>query len=189
MQILKERLGAKRVLIVLDDVTDLDQLNALCGSGEWCRPGSVVIITTRHGDLLRVCKLTFNLEEMNEAESLELFSWHAFKQACPKEEFVKLSTDVVEYSNGLPLALEVLGSHLFNMGIKEWESALDTLKSIPHDKIPLMGAEFWDLEIGDYLEMFDTVFSRPCNCSGSEGEPSSSAAQATIQGHTVLEAL
>ncbi|KAL4338100.1 hypothetical protein AHAS_Ahas12G0176400 [Arachis hypogaea] len=134
-QILKERLGAKRVLIVLDDVTDLDQLNALCGSGEWCRPGSVVIITTRHDDLLRVCKLTFNLEEMNGAESLELFSWHAFKQACPKEEFVKLSTDVVEYSNGLPLALEVLGSHLFNMGIIEWQSALDTLKLIPHDKV------------------------------------------------------
>ncbi|XP_072075703.1 disease resistance protein RPP2A isoform X1 [Arachis hypogaea] len=135
MQILKERLSAKRVLIVLDDVTDLDQLNALCGSGEWCGPGSVVIITTRYNDLLRVCKLTFNLEKMNRAESLELFSWHAFKQACPKEEFVKLSRDVVEYSNGLPLALEVLGSHLFNMGIKEWESALDTLKSIPHDKV------------------------------------------------------
>ncbi|XP_072065686.1 disease resistance protein RPP2A isoform X2 [Arachis hypogaea] len=134
-QILKERLGAKRVLIVLDDVTDLDQLNALCGSGEWCRPGSVVIITTRHDDLLRVCKLTFNLEEMNGAESLELFSWHVFKQACPKDKFVKLSTDVVEYSNGLPLALEVLGSHLFNMGIKEWQSALDTLKLIPHDKV------------------------------------------------------
>ncbi|KAL4394837.1 hypothetical protein AHAS_Ahas02G0191900 [Arachis hypogaea] len=135
MQILKERLGAKRVLIVLDDVTDLYQLNALCGSGEWCGPGSVVIITTRHDDLLRVCKHTFNLEEMNGAESLELFSWHAFKQACPKEEFAKLSTDVVEYSNGLPLALEVLGSHLFNMGIKEWQSALNTLKLIPHDKV------------------------------------------------------
>ncbi|MED6186114.1 hypothetical protein PIB30_063688 [Stylosanthes scabra] len=135
-QILMERLGAKRVLILLDDVTDSDQLNALCGGGKWCRPGSVVIITTRHDNLLPVCGLTEDIKEMNEAESLELFSWHAFKQACPpKEDFVKLSKDVVEYSNGLPLALEVLGSHLFGREIKDWESTLESLKSIPPCKV------------------------------------------------------
>ncbi|MED6176054.1 hypothetical protein PIB30_084250 [Stylosanthes scabra] len=134
-QILKDKLRGKRVFIVLDDVNDLDQLDALCGSGEWCGSGSIVIITTRNNDLLRVCKHTFSVEKMNEAESLELFSWHAFKQAHPKQDFVKLSKDVVEYSNGLPLALQVLGSHLFGRGMVEWESALDRLKSIPPKKV------------------------------------------------------
>ncbi|MED6119794.1 hypothetical protein PIB30_014840 [Stylosanthes scabra] len=134
---LEDKLRGKRVLIVLDDVDDSDQLNDLCGSGEWCGPESKVIITTRNNDLLRVCgdDQILEIPSLDADESLELFSWHAFKQAYPKEKFDALSKQAVEYCNGLPLALELLGSHLFGRDMEYWQLKLDTLKSIPHDKV------------------------------------------------------
>ena len=54
------------------------------------------------------------MEEMDESESLELFSWHAFKKVSPRENFAQISRNVVEYCGGLLLALEVLGSYLFD---------------------------------------------------------------------------
>ncbi|KEH25076.1 disease resistance protein (TIR-NBS-LRR class) [Medicago truncatula] len=135
--ILKDRLCRKRVLILLDDVNTLDQLNALCGSHKWFGPGSRIIITTRDKHILsgnRVNKV-FKMKHMVESESIELFSWHAFKQASPTNDFVEISRNVVEYSGGLPLALEVLGSYLFDREVTEWKSALDKLKRIPNNQL------------------------------------------------------
>jgi len=135
--ILKDRLCHKRVLILLDDVNTLDQLNALCGSRKWFGSGSRIIITTRDRHILsgnRVNKV-FKMKHMDESDSIELFSWHAFKQASPAKDFAKISRNVVEYSGGLPLALEVIGSYLFDRGITEWKSALDKLKRIPNNQV------------------------------------------------------
>ncbi|KAI9077634.1 hypothetical protein K1719_040409 [Acacia pycnantha] len=68
-------------------------------------------------------------------ESIELFSWHAFRQPSPREGFVELSRNIVAYCGGLPLALEVLGCYLLDRGVTEWESVLDRLKNIPNDQI------------------------------------------------------
>ncbi|CAJ2655770.1 unnamed protein product [Trifolium pratense] len=135
--ILKEKLSKNRVLFVLDDVDELDQLKALCGSREWFGPGSRVIITTRDMDLLRSCGVNqvYTIEEMDESESLELFSWHAFKQPSPTEDYATHSADVIAYSGRLPLALEVIGSYLSNCEITEWQKVLEKLKCIPHDQV------------------------------------------------------
>ncbi|KEH25154.1 disease resistance protein (TIR-NBS-LRR class) [Medicago truncatula] len=134
---LMDRLCHKKVLIVLDDVSTSDQLNALCGSCEWFGPGSRIIITTRDKHILKEIGVyqVYEMKEMNENESMELFSWHAFKQARPKKDFAALSKNVVEYSGGLPLALEVLGSHLFDRMVTEWESVLNKLKAIPNHQV------------------------------------------------------
>ncbi|XP_057458668.1 disease resistance protein RPV1-like isoform X2 [Lotus japonicus] len=135
--ILKDRLCSKRVLLVLDDVNKLDQLNALCGSREWFGSGSRIIITTRDQHILRGSRVdqVYIMKQMDESESIELFSWHAFKQASPREDFSEISRNVVEYSGGLPLAVEVLGSYLFERGVTEWKSVLDKLKTIPNDQV------------------------------------------------------
>ncbi|XP_012572962.1 disease resistance protein RPP2A isoform X3 [Cicer arietinum] len=135
--ILKERLAKNRVLLVLDDVNELDQLKALCGTREWFGPGSRIIITTRDIHLLRSCRVdqVYTIEEMDESESLELFSWHAFKQPSPKEGFATHSTNVIAYSGRLPLALQVLGSYLSDCEIIEWQKVLEKLKCIPHDQV------------------------------------------------------
>ncbi|XP_048132816.1 disease resistance protein RUN1-like isoform X2 [Rhodamnia argentea] len=45
-------LGHKKVLVILDDVSDLCQLHALVGEGNWFGNGSRIIITTRDKQLL-----------------------------------------------------------------------------------------------------------------------------------------
>ncbi|WVZ17263.1 hypothetical protein V8G54_010245 [Vigna mungo] len=127
--ILRERLRSKRILLILDDVNKLQQLNAV-----W---KSRIIITTRDIHLLRGKRVdqVFAMTGMNVDESIELFSWHAFKQASPKEDFIELSRNVVAYAGGLPLALEVLGSYLFDMEVTQWKSVLEKLRKIPNDEV------------------------------------------------------
>ncbi|XP_068479782.1 TMV resistance protein N-like isoform X3 [Phaseolus vulgaris] len=135
--ILRERLRHKRILLILDDVNKLQQLNVLCGNREWFGSGSRIIITTRDVHLLRGKRVdqVFSMKGMDVDESIELFSWHAFKQASPKEDFIELSRNVVAYSGGLPLALEVLGSYLFDMEVTEWKIVLEKLRKIPNDEV------------------------------------------------------
>ncbi|ERN17777.1 hypothetical protein AMTR_s00047p00138210 [Amborella trichopoda] len=54
------------------------------------------------------------------------------------QEHAKFSKDMVSTAGGLPLALEVLGSHLWDKTtIDEWEDAVKKLKRIPEDDITL----------------------------------------------------
>ncbi|KEH25115.1 putative TIR domain, winged helix-turn-helix DNA-binding domain-containing protein [Medicago truncatula] len=135
--ILKGRFFHKRVLLILDDVNTFEQLNALCGSRNWLGSGSRIIITSRDMNILRGNRVDqiYKMKEMDGSESIELFSWHAFKQASPREDFAEISRNVVEYSGGLPLALEVLGSHLFELGLAEWKCVLEKIKRIPNDQV------------------------------------------------------
>ncbi|QHO24657.1 TMV resistance protein N [Arachis hypogaea] len=135
--ILERRLGQKRILVVLDDVDKLEQLNSLAASHKWFCPGSTIIITTRDEHLLRCLRVDklYSMKELNDKESMELFSWHAFKEPCPKEEFASLANEVVSYCERLPLALEVIGSHLFNRKVCEWRSVLNKLKTIPNNYV------------------------------------------------------
>ncbi|KAK2974048.1 hypothetical protein RJ640_006240 [Escallonia rubra] len=72
---------------------------------------------------------------MDNVESLELFSWHAFGQDHPIEGFMDCSKRVVHYCDGLPLALQVLGSTLSGKNKDVWESALKKLEAIPEGEI------------------------------------------------------
>ncbi|MED6176056.1 hypothetical protein PIB30_084252 [Stylosanthes scabra] len=135
---LKNRLCHKKVLLVLDDIDKVEQMNALCGSHEWFGSGSCIVITTRDEHLVKirgVDPIIYRLKEMVDSEAIELFSWHAFKQAYPDEKFSVLTKEVVDYSSGLPLALEVLGSYLCDREIEVWKNALGRLKKIPNHKI------------------------------------------------------
>ncbi|XP_057451804.1 uncharacterized protein LOC130743576 [Lotus japonicus] len=134
---IKKRLSGRRALVVLDDVTTFEQLKALCGNRKWFGQGSVIIVTTRDVRVLSLLKVdyVYKMEEMDEDESLELFSWHAFGEASPREDLIELSRNVVAYCGGLPLALEVLGSYLYERTEQEWKSVLLKLKRIPNDQV------------------------------------------------------
>ncbi|XP_028765389.1 TMV resistance protein N-like [Neltuma alba] len=136
-RIIQERFPNIKAFVVLDDVDSVNQLNTLCGSLEWFCPESIIVITTRDLHLLSVIRADYKyrMRTMDEIESLELFSWHAFKQEAPLENFIELSKNVVAYCGGLPLALEVLGSYLFDRKIEEWEDVLSKLERIPNDEI------------------------------------------------------
>lgn len=72
---------------------------------------------------------------MTRSESLQLFCWHAFENPLPPQKFVELSESVVTYAQGLPLALDVLGSSLHRKGKVEWRSVVDRLKKKSHGSI------------------------------------------------------
>ncbi|MFS7990222.1 putative P-loop containing nucleoside triphosphate hydrolase, leucine-rich repeat domain superfamily [Helianthus anomalus] len=64
-----------------------------------------------------------------------LFSRHAFQNDKRIEGYEMLSEEVVSYTGGLPLALEVLGSFLHDKDKDEWKCALARLKDIPDDEV------------------------------------------------------
>ncbi|XP_050128824.1 disease resistance protein RUN1-like [Malus sylvestris] len=135
--VIKQHLRRRMVLLVIDDVETVGQLNAIVGNRDWFGPGSIIIITTRDEHLLNQWKVNMRYPTwvMNEEGALELFSWHAFGNSLPNEEYHELSKKVVSYCGGLPLALEVLGSLLMSRTITEWESELEKLKRVPEGEI------------------------------------------------------
>ncbi|XP_058769093.1 disease resistance protein RPV1-like isoform X2 [Vicia villosa] len=136
-KILANSFSNKRVLLVLDDVSELSQLENLAGKQEWFGPGSRVIITSRDKHLLMThgVKETYEAKGLVKNEALELFCLKAFKQNQPKEEYLSLCEEVVEYTRGLPLALDVLGSHFHGRTVEVWHSALEQIRNVPHFKI------------------------------------------------------
>jgi len=129
----ESKLFGRMSLIVLDGVNEFCQLKDLCGNRKWFDQ-ETIIITTRDVRLLNKRKVdyVYKMEEMDENESLELFSCHAFGEAKPTEDFDELARNVVAYCGGLPLALEVIGSYLSE---RTKESALSKLKIIPNDQV------------------------------------------------------
>jgi len=135
--IIENELSKKKLLIVLDDVNEFCHLENLCGNREWFGQGSVIIITTRDVRVLNQLKVDFvyKMDVMNENDSLELLCWHAFRDAKPSEDFNELARNIVTYCGGLPLALVVLGSHLYDKTLEMWESVTLKLQIFPDERI------------------------------------------------------
>ncbi|XP_057500342.1 disease resistance protein RPV1-like [Actinidia eriantha] len=133
---IKNAMCCKRLLVVLDDVDQLDQVNSLVGMRDW-HQGTKIMITTRHEQLLKadeVCE-TRTVKELNDVEALCLFSWHAFGQDQPIETYMEQSKSLAHYCGGLPLALEVLGSSLSGESLNVWKSQLAKLRTHLPEKI------------------------------------------------------
>ncbi|KAF3457257.1 hypothetical protein FNV43_RR01914 [Rhamnella rubrinervis] len=134
------RLCRKKILVVLDDVDQLNQLEGLAEENNWFGCGSQIIVTTRDESLLKSMYekkeyIIHKVDKLNYNEALHLFSLKAFKSECPLEDYRDLFTAVIEYASGLPLALVVLGSFLRGKTRDEWKSALDRLKEYPEKAI------------------------------------------------------
>ncbi|XP_047178256.1 disease resistance protein Roq1-like [Vigna umbellata] len=112
--ILQHRLCGKKVLLVLDDISKKEQLQATVGGLDWFGPGSIVIITTRDKHLLDVhgVQKQYMVGEINHMEALELYKWNAFKNKEVDPCYKEVIKRAVWYADGLPLALETIGSHL-----------------------------------------------------------------------------
>ncbi|XP_050104073.1 TMV resistance protein N-like [Malus sylvestris] len=135
---IEKRLGSMKVLVVVDDIDDADQLDKLAITHVSFGPGSRIIITTRDEQVLNIQKVDkrYKAQGMTDDEAFELLSWHAFGNRRPDEEYIELARDVVNYCGGLPLALEVVGRLLATKKSKSiWKSTLDKLRNIPDGKI------------------------------------------------------
>nr|XP_043613545.1 disease resistance protein Roq1-like [Erigeron canadensis] len=130
---IKQMLGRRNVLIVLDDVDDLEQLEALAGRHDWFGDGSRIIVTTRNEQVLishRVDEV-YPVSLLSRDEAIRLFKRHAYHAYNPIQDYEDLSLRVISYVNGLPLALKIMGSFLYGKDKDEWLSTLARLKDHP----------------------------------------------------------
>ncbi|GJZ43997.1 NB-ARC domains-containing protein [Tanacetum coccineum] len=112
IMVIKQRIACKPILLVLDDVDDHEQLEALAGSRTWFCPGSLIIFTGKDKQLLsshRVREI-YEMEILDDNKALELFSLNAFGKRHPTEDFEEVAFQIVKYLQGHPLALKVIGA-------------------------------------------------------------------------------
>ncbi|GLJ22675.1 hypothetical protein SUGI_0427200 [Cryptomeria japonica] len=133
ISLLRGRLGGVRALLILDDVDDRLQLDAL--AGDWLASGSRVIITSRDKHILNAAHISsaciHQMSGLGRNESLQLFSWHAFLRPSPIPGYEELSKRIVETCKGHPLSLEVIGAFLYDKqddsDIDCWNETVDNI--------------------------------------------------------------
>ncbi|KAF8029326.1 hypothetical protein BT93_E1881 [Corymbia citriodora subsp. variegata] len=139
INLIQHRLRHKKVLLVLDDVDDLRQLNALAGECRWFGNGSRIIVTTRDKHLLTCHGIdqdhVYEVKALDDNEARKLLSDHAFPTHQKLEIKIDLVDSILKYARVLPLALEVLGSLLCGRREDVWESTLHKLSRIPNKTI------------------------------------------------------
>ncbi|XP_056162468.1 disease resistance protein L6-like [Syzygium oleosum] len=137
IKFISSKFVGKKVLILLDDVDDDDQLKALAGKHNWFSSGSMIIITTRNKSILDNAKVDYQYEheEMDGDSSLILFSRHAFRRDAPPKEFEDLTRKVVSATGGLPLSLKVVGSFLCDKELVVWTDTLRKLRNVPPKEV------------------------------------------------------
>ncbi|GKB48495.1 Toll/interleukin-1 receptor domain-containing protein [Tanacetum coccineum] len=101
---IRNRLCRSNVLILLDDVDNRKQLEALVGSHSWFGDGSRIIIITRNEYLLKKVDYVFPATLLSKDEGNWLFEKYAYNDKKPLKDYWKLSLRVVSYDHGLPLA-------------------------------------------------------------------------------------
>uniref|UniRef100_A0A7N2M983 TMV resistance protein N n=2 Tax=Quercus lobata TaxID=97700 RepID=A0A7N2M983_QUELO len=135
---IKKRLCRTRLLLILDNVDESEMIVNLLGECNWFALGSRVIITTRDKQVLTTLgkdHQIYELKELNQSESPELFNLYAFQKIEPEKDYLEVAKQIIHYANGLPLALKIIGSDLCGKSVCEWKSALEKYKNISHEKI------------------------------------------------------
>uniref|UniRef100_A0A1J3DVQ9 Putative disease resistance protein n=1 Tax=Noccaea caerulescens TaxID=107243 RepID=A0A1J3DVQ9_NOCCA len=132
-----DRLFDQKVLIILDDVDDLQQLEALANETKWFGPGSRIIVTTEDQDLLEKHGInnTYHVEFPNEEEARKIFCRYAFNQSSALEGFENLVERVRKLCSDLPMGLCVMGSSLRMKKGEDWEYILHRLETSLNPKV------------------------------------------------------
>ncbi|XP_027340361.1 TMV resistance protein N-like [Abrus precatorius] len=133
----KYRLHNIKVLIVLDNVDQLEQLQELAINPKLLFLGSRMIVTTRDKHILNVygANVIHEISLLNDNDARELFYKKAFKNEDQSSSCVELIPEVLKYAQCLPLAIRVVGSFLCTRDATQWRDALDRLENNPHNKV------------------------------------------------------
>ncbi|KAF8035594.1 hypothetical protein BT93_C1583 [Corymbia citriodora subsp. variegata] len=133
---IKWKFRQKKVLVVLDDLDEWDQLSKLAAMGDWFGLGSRIIITTRDTNNLAIEEYNvYQMTELKHHHALQLFSKHAFRMDSPPHDYDDISCNITSMAGGLPLALEVIGCSLYRKRKPIWKEMLKKLESVPNQCI------------------------------------------------------
>ncbi|KAL1192075.1 Disease resistance protein RRS1 [Cardamine amara subsp. amara] len=134
LSLLRNKLNNKRVLVVLDDVRNPLVAEPFLGGFDWFGPKSLIIITSRGKQVLRLCGVNqiYEVRGLNEKEALQLFLQRASIKDMIEQNLHELSMKVIKHANGHPLALNIYGRELkHKRKISEMETAFLKLKQRP----------------------------------------------------------
>ena len=116
---------------MVDDVHKLGQFEALIPFAGHLHPGSRIIVTSRDHSIFNNVAGRMNIDHylhdvstLGSEEASMLFNWHAFHTNEAPDGYKELAKDVVGACDGLPLALKVIGSSLFD---KRSDAARETI--------------------------------------------------------------
>ncbi|KFK44611.1 hypothetical protein AALP_AA1G281200 [Arabis alpina] len=147
---IRESVHEKKILVVLDDIDNVDQVDALVGERRWYGEGSLIIITTRGEEILSRLSVNqqYEVRCLTETEALKLFCYHSLRKENPTPNLLELSKKIVDLTGLLPLAVEVFGSLLYDKKYeKEWQVQLEKLKNIqPNNLQDVLGLSFESLD-------------------------------------------
>ncbi|KAF7848602.1 hypothetical protein BT93_L1810 [Corymbia citriodora subsp. variegata] len=145
---IKTRFRSKKVLIILDDINNRNQIMRLAGEASWFGGGSRIIITTRNieflvkegeDDNLSVSNskqfLFYDMPKMNSDDALQLFCERALGCATPPPDYMDITKKLINALGGLPLALDVIGSTLRGRCRRTWEDTLCKLKKVMNEDV------------------------------------------------------
>ncbi|KAF8006483.1 hypothetical protein BT93_K0702 [Corymbia citriodora subsp. variegata] len=135
-----------KVLIVLDNVCEVEQIEALAGKLSWFGPGSRIIVTTKNKNVLKGFDFgaakdraaeEYEVKPMGDQDALQLFLQHAFRGNAPQDviEYIRLSMEIVNAIGQLPFAIVVTASKLFKEDINIWKGTLKFLEEYQDDKV------------------------------------------------------
>ncbi|CAN7026669.1 unnamed protein product [Brassica oleracea var. botrytis] len=132
-----QRLCDQKVFIILDDVDDLQQLEALANDTNWFGHGSRIIVTTEDQELLEQHGInnTYHVDFPPKENARKILCRYAFKQSWAPYGFENLAERATELCSNLPLGLRVMGSMLRGKKEDDWESMLQRLEKSSISKI------------------------------------------------------
>ncbi len=112
-----------KVLIVLDNIWDRDQREALFPDEVRLPDGSIVILTSRDASLLEHDKHTVEKQRkklLSDTNASQVLCMRAFGQPEPPPAQAHLVEPVVRACHGVPLVLKVVGGHLKGKEESSW---------------------------------------------------------------------
>ncbi|KAL3729028.1 hypothetical protein ACJRO7_033600 [Eucalyptus globulus] len=133
---IRETICNKKVLVVLDDVDEGNQIEYLIGIDSLYN-GTRILVTTRDKSVIKIRGLKYEIvpyemEVLSDKDALQLFSRHAFDVDFPPDKLYDTSKDIVSTTDGLPSALRAIGSLLFlQKEEKIWQEMLEKLRKTP----------------------------------------------------------
>uniref|UniRef100_A0A3B6PTD9 Sr13 n=1 Tax=Triticum aestivum TaxID=4565 RepID=A0A3B6PTD9_WHEAT len=128
-------LAEKRYIIVIDDIWDVKTWDVIKCAFPMTRCGGVIITTTRLSDVACSCHSSigghiYNIRPLNMQHSRQLFYRRLFssEEDCPSS-LVKVSNQILEKCDGMPLAIIAIAGLLANTGRSEhlWNQVKDSI--------------------------------------------------------------
>ncbi|KAG5020663.1 hypothetical protein JHK87_016518 [Glycine soja] len=129
--LIRTRLRNKRGLIVLDNVSQVEQLHMFTGNretllSECLGGGSIIIIIFRDEHILRTHGVNhvYQVKSLNQENAVQLFCKNAFRCDYIMSGYEMLTHYVLSHAQGHPLAIKVIGNFLYGRNVRQWEGTL-----------------------------------------------------------------